>query len=75
MFFVCLSTCHLYARTQEGAGEEKGGVAGKSQPGKTHGSVEFMDKGCIGSCGRVLGVTLGDCTAEPVTGLSGSTGC
>lgn len=69
VFFVCLSTRHLYSRTQEGAGEGKGGVAGKSQPGKTHGSVEFMDKGCVGGCGRVLGVTLGACMAEPVTAV------
>lgn len=36
-------------------------MAGKSQLRKNNRSVELMDKGCIGGCGRVLGVTLEDC--------------
>lgn len=53
--FVCLSTQHLYSRTKKEAREE---WLGKASQGRQRGSVELLDEGCSGGCGRVLeGIT------------------
>lgn len=61
-------THHLSVSQDPGRCWGAGGRSGWERPArKADRSVEFMDKGALGA--GVLGVTWGDCIAEPVTGL------